>query len=71
MITFGFNTLAMLTYGLGNRMSWFVQQRIRPSIKIHFVDKPPGIDIEDKSVPTTFEDAELSFIEGEIRFKDR
>ena len=56
MIKFGFNTLAMLTYGLGIRMPWSILPEISRRPKIEFRNKPPGIDVEDVTGPISFED---------------
>ncbi len=64
MIKFGFNTLAMLTYGLGIRMPWPRQEEPSRMPRIVFKDKPVGIDVEEKTGPTSFEDEN-------IRFKDK
>lgn len=71
MITFGFNTLAMLTYGLGIRMPWPREQVARRPRIIEFRDKPPGIAIEEKTGPTSFEDGTLEFRDARIRFEDK
>ena len=70
MIKFGFNTLAMLTYGLGIRRLW-AYPSVEAPIKIEFKNKPPGIAIEDKTGPTSFEDGSLSFADESIGFEDR
>ena len=71
MITLGFNTLAMLTWGLGIRMP-FAQVVIgRKPQKVEFRDKPAGIVAEDKSVPTSFDDILTSFRDKKIGFEDR
>ena len=59
MIKFGFNTLAMLTYGLGICIPWphFVDIRRRP--KVEFRNKPPGIDVEEVTGPVSFEDESI------------
>ena len=61
MITMGFNTLAMLTFGLGIRMPWGITPLISRHPKIEFRDKPPGIAVEDKTGPASFEDRTLDF----------
>ena len=71
MIKFGFNTLAMLTYGLGIRMPWGVFQEVRRKPKIAFRNKPPGIAVEEKTGPASFEDVGVDFEDESIRFKDR
>ena len=71
MITFGFNTLAMLTFGLGIRMPWVYQEVIRRLIKIEFRDKPLGIAVEEKTGPASFEDGSLGFKDESIGFEDK
>lgn len=70
MIKFGFNTLAMLTYGLGIRMA-------RPAMKVEptprvveFRDKPAGFVAEDKGGPTSFDDVSTEFGDKKIEVKD-
>ena len=70
MITFGFNTLAMLTFGLGIRMHHVRMQVVKAPVQITFRDKPPGIAIEEKTGPTSFEDGTLDFGDATIRFED-
>ena len=55
MIKFGFNTLAMLTYGLGIRIPWAGGQVLHVPVKIEFKDKPPGIVAEDKILMAVWE----------------
>ncbi len=64
MIKFGFNTLAMLTYGLGKRMHHVHIQVIEAPIIITFRDKPLGIAVEDVTGPVSFDDET-------IKIKDR
>lgn len=49
MITFGFNTLAMLTYGLGIGLPWggLETRYLRVFRLVGFVDKPSGVAIEE------------------------
>lgn len=71
MITFGFNTLAMLTWGLGIRMPWArIEVRRRP-IKIEFRNKPPGIAVEETTGPASFEEGTFGFEDREVKFEDR
>ena len=70
MITMGFNTLAMLTWGLGIRMPWAREQVISRPLKIEFRDKPPGIDVEEKTGPASFDDTSFGFKDKNIRFED-
>ena len=71
MITMGFNTLAMLTWGLGIRMPWVHIEVIRRPVAIEFRDKPPGIAVEEKTGPASFEDGSLGFKEKSIGFEDK
>lgn len=71
MIKFGFNTLAMLTYGLGIRMQWPSVVTIRRRPRVSFKNKPPGIAVEEKTGPTSFEDSSLEFEDTQIQIKDR
>lgn len=71
MIKFGFNTLAMLTWGLGIRMPFRQIPVIRRPRKIEFRDKPPGIDVEEKTGPASFEDGTLDFKDESIGFEDK
>ena len=70
MIKFGFNTIAMLTEGLGiNRpfiYSWMPHRRP----KVEFADKPWGIDVVEKTSPVSFDKQEIEYAETEIDFKD-
>lgn len=59
MIKFGFNTLAMITYGLGIRIPWGQFQRVPRKPKVEFRDKPPGIAVEEKTGPVSFEDESI------------
>jgi len=70
MITMGFNTLAMLTWGLGIRMPWRRVQYIERPREIEFRDKPLGIAVEDKTGPTSFEDGSLDFEDASVKFED-
>ena len=72
MIKFGFNTLAMLTYGLGIAYPLAENPVIvisRPDIQ--FVEKPTGIDLEGKEIPILFDDEEIVYRDEAIKFKDR
>jgi len=72
LIKFGFNTLAMLTYGLGIRIPWpSGYEELMRIPKIVFRNKPPGIAAEDKTGPASFEDRGLDFEDDSIKFEDR
>lgn len=71
MIKFGFNTIAMLTYGLGIRMPWPRQEQPQVLGKVEFKDKPSGIEAEDKTGPTSFEDGSFGFKDENIEFEDK
>ena len=71
MITMGFNTLAMLTWGLGIRMHWPARVEVISKPFITFKDKPPGIAAEDKTGPTSFEDGTFGFKDREVEFEDK
>lgn len=71
MITMGFNTLAMLTWGLGIRMPWAHPDIIRRARKIEFRDKPPGIAVEEITGPASFEEGTFGFEDKEVKFEDR
>lgn len=71
MITMGFNTIAMLTWGLGIRMPWFKVPVIKRRPKIEFRNKPPGIAAEDKTGPASFDDVSVGFEDEVIKFEDR
>lgn len=71
MIKFGFNTIAMLTYGLGVRMPWPSRLRIRRRPAVTFEDKPLGIAIEEKTAPVLFEEEEVELQDKDTEFKDR
>ena len=71
MIKFGFNSLAMLTYGLGIRLPWIIEEQVRRRPRIEFRNKPPGIAVEEKTGPTSFEDGSLGFKDKSIGFEDR
>lgn len=71
MIKFGFNTLAMLTFGLGIALPWVYRTVIRRPERVQFRDKPPGITVEEKTGPTSFEDETFDFRDRRIEFEDR
>ncbi len=70
MITFGFNTLAMLTWGLGIRMTLIPPSILRKPAVIEFRDKPAGIAVEERTAATSFGDILMGFGDKEIGFKD-
>ena len=70
MIKFGFNTLAMLTFGLGIRMELIQMQIARRPRAIQFRDKPAGIAVEEKTAPTSFGDILTSYKEKKVEFED-
>ena len=71
MIQFGFNKLAMLTFGLGKRMHHVGIQVIEAPVIITFRDKPLGIAVEEKTGPASFEDGTQEFKDKSIGFEDR
>ena len=72
MIKMGFNTLAMLTYGLGVRLPWYAMQVGRkPKPQIEFRNKPVGIVAEDTTGPTSFSDGMVEFQKQKVEFEDR
>lgn len=70
MITFGFNTLAMLTFGLGIRMPFIFQRAIKRPAVVEFRDKPAGIAVEEKTAPTSFGDISTEFWDKKVGFED-
>lgn len=69
MITFGFNTLAMLTYGLGITISSGSTRVYEHRPVISFQNKPLGIAAEDKGGPVSSRDSQVAYKQGEVRFK--
>ncbi len=70
MITFGFNTLAMLTWGLGIRMALPFQAMLDRRPRIEFRNKPAGIAVEEMTAPTSFGDILVGFGDKKVGFKD-
>lgn len=68
MITFGFNTLAMLTYGLGIRMPWGQPQVFYKTAKISFENKPSGMAAEDSGAVSS-KDSSIGYEPKEVEFK--
>lgn len=70
MIKMGFNTLAMLTLGLGIRLAWPRFRTIYIKGKIDFVDKPSGIEAVDLDTGISYDQKEVSFEEKAVTFKE-
>lgn len=70
MIKFGFNTLAMLTFGLGVRMPWHhVNIPFPPVPVVEFRNKPPGVAVEDKTGQAAFADRKVEMETTEVEFE--
>ena len=64
MITFGFGTMAMLTYGLGNALRKAKRRYVMSAPPdVSFVEKPWGINIEEETGPISFGDREIEIKE--------
>lgn len=70
MIKMGFNTLAMLTLGLGIRLPWPHSRLIFIRGVIDFVDKPSGIEAEDLDTGISYDRKTVSFEEKAVTFKE-
>lgn len=70
MITYGLNTLAVITWGLGVSLPSQESKVIFPYPIVEFRDKPVGIAIEQDGIPTSFHDEEVSYPEVKIGFED-
>ena len=70
MIKFGFNTLAMLTEGLGIRMAWANAERPRSRTTFEFKDIPTGIEFEGKDMDIKFDEQKVEFEDTEVTFKE-
>ena len=70
MITFGFNTIAMLTFGLGIRMPYGSFRVIEVPRAVSFRDKPAGFVAEEKTAPTSFGDISTEMRDKKVEFEE-